>query len=252
MITLAIHPIRALGGGALLCLRAWKRALRGHCPPGALRTQTVELTLRSLPLVSVCLSFIGAVVVVDIGRQIQPIVGNLSPLGPEVLRFLVREFGPTFTGLVVATRIGAGIAAELSAMSVAEQIDALRLCSADPVAELVAPRVVASFFGLLFLAAAGTLISALAGSAAAVVAFQARGSAFLDPQMLTGGDFAVAIMKSSLYGLAIPTIAAAAGLSASGGAPAVGRATTAGVVGSVMAVIALDLAVGVAAAAVGA
>lgn len=246
-----MNPARALGRGVLLCARAWLAVLGGRCPRGAIAEQVFELGVRSLPLVAVCLAFIGAVAVIDAGRQVLPIVGNVSPLGPVVLRLIVREFGPTFSGMVIGTRIGAGIAAELAAMTVSEQVDALRLSAADPVAELVAPRVAASFFSTLALTAAGTLVAALAGALSAHGAFGARASAFLDTSMVTTGDALVALVKAAAFGLAIPTLAAAAGLRASGGAPAVGRATTDGVVGSVVAVIALDLIVGGMAAALG-
>lgn len=235
--------------GATLLLLA--RALARRGPRGSLAAQVWDLLVRTVPLNVASMAFVGAVVIVDGGRQIQRIFGDPSGLGPAVLELVVREFGPAFGGVIAATRIGSGVAAELAAMTVSEQVDALRLSAADPVAELVSPRVRAAFLALLGLGAVSVVAAALTGSLTAWWVFGSRPGAFLDPELLDAGDFAVAALKCAAFGLAIPVIAARAGLLAAGGAPAVGRATTRGVVASILAVVFLDLVIGGAALAAG-
>jgi phospholipid/cholesterol/gamma-HCH transport system permease protein len=239
--------IRELGATLLLLGRSLVR--RG--PRGGFSRQVYDLLLRTVPLNVASMAFVGAVVIVDGGRQIQHIFGDPSGLGPSVLKLVVREFGPTFGGVIAATRIGSGIAAELAAMKVSEQIDALELSSADPVAELVAPRTRAALVALFGLGAVSTLAAALTGAWSAQIAFGSRPGAFLDTSLLERGDFVVAGIKCLAFGLAIPAVAARAGLTAAGGAPAVGRATTRGVVASIVSVVLLDLVIGGAAMAAG-
>lgn len=228
-------------GGTLLLLG---RALVRRGPPGSLRTQVVDLLWRTAPLNVAAMGFVGAVVAIDGGKQVQKLFGDPSGLGPAVLELIVREFGPAFGGVIAATRIGSGIAAELAAMSVSEQIDALRMSAADPVAELVAPRTRASVIALVGLGAISIVAAAVTGAVTVHFVFGARAGAFLDPQLIDLGDIAVATAKCIAFGLAIPAVAARAGLTAAGGAPAVGAATTRGVVASIVAVVVLDLVIG--------
>jgi phospholipid/cholesterol/gamma-HCH transport system permease protein len=235
-------------GATLLLL--WRSLVR-RGPRGGLSRQIWDLLVRTIPLNVASMAFVGAVVIVDGGRQIQRIFGDPSGLGPSVLELVVREFGPAFGGVIAATRIGSGIAAELAAMRVSEQIDALELSSVDPIAELVSPRIRASLIALLCLGVVSIVAAALTGAWTAHLAFGSRPGAFLDPAELDAGDFTVAFLKCFAFGLAIPALSARAGLTAAGGAPAVGAATTRGVVSSIVSVVLLDLIIGGAALSAG-
>ena len=232
--------VRELGATLLLLARAWTR----RAPRGETLRQVADLFVRTAPLNVVAMAFVGAVVIVDGGSQIQRLFGDPGGVGPAVLELVVREFGPAFAGVIAATRIGAGIAAELASMRVSEQIDALELTAADPIAELVTPRMKAALVALIGLGFVSTLAAAWTGAWTAKFAFGSRPGAFLDTSLVERADVAVALVKCAAFGLAIPAIAARAGLTAAGGAPAVGRATTRGVVGSIVAVVVIDLVVG--------
>ncbi len=239
-VDLGRRIVREIGGTLLLFWRAWTR----RPPPGEVLREVADLFVRTLPLNLAAMAFVGAVVMVDGGTQVERLFGDPAGVGPAVLELLVREFGPTFAAVIAATRIGAGIAAELSAMRVSEQIDALELTAADPIRELVAPRARAALLALVGLGFLSTLAAAYTGAWTARIAFGSRPGAFLDTSLVDRGDVLVALVKCVAFGLAIPVIAARAGLTASGGAPAVGRATTRGVVASIVAVVVIDLAVG--------
>ena len=99
----------------------------------------------SLTVVLLTGFFTGAVLALQSGMTLdqfgaRPFVGRL------VSASMVKELGPVLTGLMLAGRIGSGIAAELGSMVVTDQINALRALGTDPVRKLVVPRVLAGFF----------------------------------------------------------------------------------------------------------
>src|SRR4029077_12231105 len=112
-------------------------------------TDTLEqgdlIGVGSLPIVLLTGFFIGAVMVLQTAAQFVRF-GETALTGDVVSLALVRELGPTITGLLVAGRNASGIASELGSMVVTEQVDAMRAMGTDPVRKLVAPRVLATMF----------------------------------------------------------------------------------------------------------
>src|SRR6202162_2478333 len=105
--------------------------------------QMDDIGVGSLPIVLLSGFFIGAVMVLQTGSQFERF-GQTSLTGDVVSLALVRELGPTITGLLVSGRCSSGIASELGSMVVTEQIDAMRAMGTDPRRKLVSPRVLAS------------------------------------------------------------------------------------------------------------
>jgi phospholipid/cholesterol/gamma-HCH transport system permease protein len=206
--------------------------------------QLFELGNRSLVFVVVVLGFTGAILVIQASLQARRIIGDLSLIGPTFLQLLVREFGPTIVALMIAARYGAGVAAELGAMRVTEQVDALQMAGEEPAAFLVAPRLVAGLLGTPALVIAGTAAAFAAGGLAAYHGFGVSHAAYYRLTLVGMADVVVGGVKALCFGLAIPVVASHAGLSARGGAAGVGRATTRAVIGASLAVLALDLVVG--------
>src|SRR5229473_5578774 len=114
----------------------------------------------SLPIVLLTGAFIGAVMVLQTASQFERF-GETSLTGDIVSLALVRELGPTITGLLVAGRNASGMASELGSMQVTEQIDAMRALGTDPYKKLVTPRVISTVVMMFFL----TIISDLVGLA---------------------------------------------------------------------------------------
>lgn len=206
--------------------------------------QTFILANRSIFFITVVLAFTGAIMVIQACTQALRLLGDLTPIGPTFLQLVVREFGPTIVGLMVAARYGAGVGAELATMTITEQIDALRLAGATPEAHLVAPRLVAGCVGMLPLAVWGTAVAYFTGGVVAHHMFDVAWGSYWRITLTTPTDVAVGVCKALCYGVAIPLISCHAGLSARGGAPGVGQATTRAVIGASMAVLFLDLVVG--------
>src|SRR5262249_35124440 len=106
--------------------------------------ETIEqmdlLGVGSLPIVILTGLFAGMALSLQLGVELV-VFGAQSYLGRAVAVSIVREMGPVLTALMVAGRVCAGITAELGAMKVSQQIDALRVLGADPVKKLVVPRI---------------------------------------------------------------------------------------------------------------
>lgn len=212
--------------------------------PGEVVRQTYGVANRSLVLIAVVMGFTGAILVIQASVQALRIIGDLTLIGPTFLQLLVREFGPTIVAMMVAARYGAGIAAEIGAMVVTEQIDALRMAGEEPAAYLVTPRIVAGIVGMLALSVFGSAIAFAAGGLAAFKGFGVARATYFRLDLVDGGDLAVGLVKAALFGLAVPLVSSHFGLAARGGAAGVGRATTRAVIGSSLAVLILDITIG--------
>lgn len=219
----------------LLCV------LRGRREPGAVVRQMYEIGNRSLVFVCVVMAFIGMILVYQGGLQTKRVIPDLSGLGAAFVELLVRDLAASICALMLATRVGAGIAAELGSMVVTEQVDALRLCAADPIDYLVKPRFLASIAMTLVLVVIAGSVAYLSGMWAAYAFFELNPRTFVNLSQLDAGDLTVGLAKCLAYGAVIPVISAQAGLGAFGGSEGVGRATTNAVVNSSLAVIALNL-----------
>ena len=207
---------------------------------GRIAEQMYDIGNRSMLFIAVTLGFLGMILIFQAGYQAERITGDLQMLGPLFLQLLFREFGPTITALMVATRGGTGMAAQLGSMVVTEQIDALRMSAAQPVDYLVVPRFLASAVMLPVLTVFGILVSFAAGAVTANLAFNVNYYTFVDIGMIESFDIVIGSVKAIAYGLVIPIVACHAGLSVSGGSAGVGRATTDAVVRCSLSVVFLD------------
>lgn len=234
------------GAPAVMLARTVRASLRDGVPWRESLAQLHELGGRSVWLVMSGMAFFGAVLVTIANSQATRFVGNVAVLGPAYFELLVRELGPVMSAMLTASRAGASHAAELSTMSVNEQVEALEMSAGDPYADLVAPRVVAGVLGVPMLSALGTVAATLSAVAVAGFAFNVDGRAFMDPRYVDGWDLLAAGLKAVGCGLYIPLAAAVAGLRARGGAEAVGEATTAGVVAASLGCLLIDFTVSLA------
>jgi phospholipid/cholesterol/gamma-HCH transport system permease protein len=215
-------------------------SLEGGLERGAVLRQMYEIGNRSLVFLCIVMGFMGMILTYQAGLQTQRVVPDLSLLGATFLELLVRDLAASICALMLATRVGAGIAAEIGSMVVTEQVDALHMCGADPVKYLVCPRFLASLgmFAMLVVLAAG--VAVLTGTWTASAFFGLNPRTFLNLSLLSTGDLIVGFAKCIAYAAAIPVISAHAGLTAFGGSEGVGSATTRAVVGSSLAVIVLN------------
>jgi phospholipid/cholesterol/gamma-HCH transport system permease protein len=152
------------------------------------------------------------------------------------------ELGPVLTGLMVAGRVGAAIAAELGTMRVTEQIDALRTLATHPVDYLVVPRLLALHIALPLLTAESITLGIGAGYLVGVylLGIDPTYSWYNMLRYTATSDVAVGLIKSVIFGGIVAMIGCYKGLYCGEGAEGVGRATTEAVVYSSITILISD------------
>ena len=204
-------------------------------------TQMDDIGVGSMPIVLLSGFFIGAVMVLQTGSQFQRF-GQVSLTGDIVSLALVRELGPTITGLLVAGRCASGIASELGSMLVTEQVDAMRALGTDPSRKLVSPRVLATLIMLPLLTTFSCFIGLVGGMVASVFSLRLSAETFWQRAIaiLRFSDLMQGFTKSVVFAFILSTVGCYQGLNVRGGTQGVGRATTQAVVVSSVLIIVTD------------
>lgn len=247
----ASRLLEGVGGGAVdvardvrdilrMFARTVKLTFRGKIERRILLEQMHQIGNRSVFFITVTMGFIGMILVFQSALQALRIVPDLSLLGATYSEILFRDLAASIGAMMLATRVGAGIAAEIGSMVVTEQVDALRMCAADPVEYLVVPRFVASVLMTFCVLIWGAAVAYFSGMATAWVIFDVNYHTFANFMLVDAGDITVGLTKCLAYGAAIPVVSAQRGLSTFGGSEGVGWATTSAVVSSSLAVIVLQ------------
>lgn len=197
--------------------------------------QMALLGADSLPIVAATILCTGMVFSVQTAKEFVEL-GASSTVGGIVAIAMARELVPILTGVVVAGRIGAAIAAEIGTMKVTEQVDALRVMAANPVSYLVVPRFIAIICMMPVLVIFGNIIGDVGGWG--VAHYYAGISSFsFTNSIKTYAEFYDVwggMMKSCVFGAIIAIVGCYKGLNAPNGAEGVGLATTASVVLSII------------------
>ena len=204
-------------------------------------TQMDQIGVGSLGIVVLTGFFTGGVVILQSYPTLE-YYGAQSNAGQSVAIGLIRELGPVLTALMVAGRVGSAISAELGAMVVAQQIDAMRALGTSPVRKLVTPRIIALLITLPLLTIAADMFGLIGGG---VVAKQLHG---LDlnvyiASVRTGTnieDLLTGLIKPIFFGIIIGLVSSYKGLNTKGGTVGVGISTTQAVVMSSINIIIAD------------
>ena len=239
----------ALVGGVYYLLQdvamwLWRSLVNPHVRFGrtALTTQLVRVGARATGIVMLVCGCVGLI----LALQMEPVLAEYGQT--DLIAFIVgvsitRELGPLIAAIVLTGFAGAAIAAELGTMVVGEEIEALEAHALNPVRFLVVPRICATTIGLILLTVIGDVTAIVAGGAMSIGVlgvpyelYRANTFSAIDlPDFLTG------LVKATVFGVILSALACYHGLSVTGGAAGVGRATTATVVQAVVAVIIADL-----------
>jgi len=203
--------------------------------------QMDDIGVGSLPIVLLSGFFIGAVMVLQTGSQFQRF-GQVSLTGDIVSLALVRELGPSITGLLVAGRCSSGIASELGSMLVTEQVDAMRAMGTNPSRKLVSPRVLAALLTVPLLVTISVFVGLLGGMVASVFSLRLSATTFWQRSIavLQFSDLMQGFSKSVVFAFILSTVGCYQGLNVRGGTQGVGRATTQAVVVSSVLIIVAD------------
>jgi len=234
--------LSAAGDWAMFAGRAIVESVR---PPFEVREtvrQVYELGCKSAPLIAASGFAVGVVLSMHTRASLARFGAEaLIPAGLGIA--LVRETGPLTAGLLLSGRIGAGIGAELGAMKVTEQIDALEALAVDSFRYLVVTRVIACVISVPLLTTLMNFTGMLGGFAAETaltgipLALYFR-QAF---SLVAFSDLVPATLKTAVFGFLIATVSAYLGINTSRGTEGVGQASTRSVVLSSVSLIAANV-----------
>ena len=201
-----------------------------------------DLIYKSLNIVVVCVAFAAAITILEASFHMKLVVHDDSLVPGFAAMLIVRELAVVVTSLLLAAKIGAGIAAEVGQMKISEQIDALRLLGIQPIGFLVIPRFIACLVGGAVLALVANVVCLFAALGVTVVELDQSINFFIlgFRRFITFQDLIFSIIKGVAFCGLIPLISCYWGFRCEPGAAGVGRATTKSVVTSSIAIIVLD------------
>ena len=151
-----------LGGVALLIRDCLREGFKKPFYWQLLNEQIYQIGVKSFPLVLVTSGTIGMVMALQFGFGLEKFGGK--PYVPRLVASTIfREIGPMFTSLMLAARVGAGMASEIGSMVVTQQIDAIRALGTSPIKKIVLPRVLACLIILHLLVAMANVIGNAGG-----------------------------------------------------------------------------------------
>ena len=208
----------------------------------AIVSQIVRVGARSIFIVSLVSACVGLILAFQLSPPLDQF-GQKELTANIIAIAVLRELGPLIGAIVLTGFAGASIAAEIGTMVVGEEIEALEASALDPVRFLVVPRVIAAVIAMTALAVIANVVAISAAMFISLVALDIPASTYLANTLQQAKliDFLTGVAKAAVFGLLIGVIACLNGLRVTGGAAGVGKATTATVVQSVVAIIIADL-----------
>ena len=195
----------------------------------------------SLTVVLLTGMFTGMVLALQSGITLDQF-GARSMVGRLVSASMVKELGPVLTALMVAGRVGSGIAAELGSMMVTDQIAALRALGTDPIRKLVLPRILAGLVMVPFLTCISVGVGLLGAWIITITQLKVASGVYWNSVVLGLyiQDVWMGLIKPFFLGFVIVSIGCHVGLRTRGGTQGVGRSTTNAVVASSVAVLVVN------------
>ncbi len=232
---------QSLGEFLLFSANALRWLFRRPFRWAVLTRQMEFIGVRSAWIVLLVAGFSGGVFALQTGDAFR-LFNAEALVGSTVAIALARELAPVFTALMVVSRAGSAMAAELGTMKVTEQVDALLTMAINPVQYLVVPRVVSGFLMVPLLTGLFDVMGILGSYVVGVFLLEIPEGPFLNQMefYLDASDIVQGLLKSAVFGLALTLICTHQGLKAKGGAAGVGQATTRAVVISSVTILLLD------------
>ncbi len=210
-------------------------------PRDTLFHQMVQIGIDSTGIVSLVGASVGTVLALQAAYSLKTF-GALMYTGSLVCVAMARELGPLIAAIVISGRIGARMAAEIGTMMVQEEVDALTTMGINPIRYLVAPRAIALALMLPCLTVIVDVVGMVGGWAIGVTGLGINSTLYIakSVEALCLKDIYTGLLKSFIFSILIALVSCHQGLSVSGGADAVGKATTQAVVISIVLIIVVD------------
>lgn len=204
--------------------------------------QLYRMGVESIPIIVFALAFISMMLMFEFSYHIKLVIrqDNLVPAFSTLL--IIRELGPVVTSLLLASRVGAAIAAEIGSMRITEQLDALKILAVDPVEYLTIPRWLGCVFAAVSLSVLSIAVAIVGGAFLASMRLSYTPNEFFNTmfKFTRYSDIVGCLIKSAVFGTIIPIVASHHGFRCRAGAEGVGNAATASVVDSSIFIIIMD------------
>ena len=226
----------------LLAVRAFLSSFRRPLYFRDILEQMDKIGVGSVAVVMLTGFFTGSVLTLQSAKSLSTF-GAKGLTGQLVAISLVRELGPVLAALMLAGRVGSGIASELGSMIVTEQINAMRALGTDHVKKLVVPRIIATTTMLPLLTIVADTIGLLGGLLVAVYSLKINGNVYLSSAWdgLTYTDLFGGLLKPLVFGASVALVGCHCGLRTYGGTQGVGRSTTQAVVAASILILFFNL-----------
>jgi phospholipid/cholesterol/gamma-HCH transport system permease protein len=235
--------LRGLGRATLFLFTILAGIPEALMRPRLIIQQLYSVGVLSLIIIVISGSFIGMVLALQ-GYRTLVNFGAASSLGTLVALSIVRELGPVVTALLFAGRAGTALAAEIGLMKATDQLAGMEMMAVDPIKRVIAPRFIAGVIAMPLLVSIFSLmaIGVAGGHAVGVELLGVDDGSYWAQinQAMHGTDVRDMLIKGTVFGVAISWIAVFQGYHAMPTSEGVSRATTATVVVSSLAILALD------------
>lgn len=204
--------------------------------------QLVFVAYESLPVVLFSVSFAAVVTIIEASFHMKLVIQNDSLVPGFAAMLILRELGAVVSALLITSRVGAGLAAEVGSMQITEQVDALKILGIDPIRFLVVPRFLACFIGVAVVSILANLVCLYCAMLVSLVKLGYSTGVFLMAMrsFVSTQDLWFATIKGACFGAVIPVMSCFYGFRCRAGAEGVGLATTNSVVSTSVTIIMID------------
>ncbi len=210
--------------------------------PKDIFAQLEFVSWQSIPIICFCVCSAAIVTIIESSFHMKLVVQNDSLVPGFAALLILRELGVVVSSLLLTSRVGAGLAAEVGSMQVTEQIDALRMLGIDPIRFLVVPRFIACVFGGIILSVIANLVCLYCAMLVSEMKMGYSNGMFITSMraFVEFKDLVFAGVKGACFGAVIPLVSCFFGFRCQSGAEGVGLATTNSVVAASVSIIVLD------------
>jgi phospholipid/cholesterol/gamma-HCH transport system permease protein len=222
-----------------------KTIVRSLTPPYRWRDIIRQLDFvawQSAPVVIFSVCFAAGVTIIESSFHMKLVVQNDALVPGFAAMLILRELGAVITALLITSRVGAGLAAEVGSMQITEQVDALKMLGIDPIRYLVVPRFIASVVGCFMVSVIANLVCLYCAMVVSLVKLGYSTGGFMTAlrTFVSFNDLMFAAIKGMAFGAVIPIISCFYGFRCKAGAEGVGMATTNAVVTTSVSIIVID------------
>ena len=229
-------------GGCLIFIRdVLCSAAKGPWRTDIIAKQILKVTQQSLSTTALAGFFVGAIMTIQFAMQVKGF-GALGFLGGLATSGTIREVGPLLIAFMLSGKVGAFTSAELGAMRVTEQIDALRCLGANPLREIIFPRFVGVVVSSFFLLVVGLAMSILGGLLTGMVFSGITPEEYLRhiPTIVSIPSIVSGLIKCFAFALVLASICTYKGYTTTGGAKGVGLSVVNTAVATMVSIVIMD------------